>query len=125
MNTGENIRARRRALGLTLEETAREAGMQASNLSDIETGKRDVRTQTLERIARALQCPASELIEFTYEYDDQVIAGLQELIDDEKTRRLMSITEEEIEWMRSIRFRPNQIPSKSDFIDLLFIYRKI
>ncbi|MFC1555587.1 helix-turn-helix domain-containing protein [candidate division KSB1 bacterium] len=125
MNTGENIRARRRALGLTLEETAHEAGMQASNLSDIETSKRDVRTQTLERIARALKCPASELIEYVYEYEGQVIAGLQELIDDEKTRRLMSITEEEIEWMRSIRFRPNQRPTKEDFIDLLFIYRKI
>ncbi len=125
MGVGEKIRIMRKELGLTLEEVAAKSGMQASNLSDIEKGKRDIRTHTLERIAKAMSCSPTDLIEVTYETDEQLTRGLRELIGDEKIRRLMSITDREIEWMRSIRFRPNQTPSKKDYTDLLFIYRNI
>ena len=54
MNVGTRIRERRRMLHLTLDAASARAGMQASNLSDIESGKRDVRTKTLARIAIAL-----------------------------------------------------------------------
>jgi len=126
MSVGARIRERRRALSLTLEEAAARAGMQASNLSDIEAGKRDVRTQTLERIAQALACsPADFYDHYTYEKDEEITPGLRELFRDEKTVKLMSISEEEFEWMRSIRFRPSQNPTKQDYVDLLFIYRNI
>jgi len=125
MDIGYRIRELRKKRGFTLNDVAQKAGMQASNLSDIEKGKRDIRTQTLERIAHALRCSPSELIDFEYEYDEEIAPGLRELIDDKKTCMLMNITEDELKWMRSIKFRPNQSPMKNDFIDLLFIYRNI
>jgi len=125
MSTGEKIRILRKERGLTLEQVAHKAGMQASNLSDIEKGKRDIRTQTLERIACAIGCSPTELLDQYYETDESITRGLRELIDDDKTRALMSITDGEIEWMKSIRFRPNQYPTKKDYTDLLFIYRNI
>jgi len=125
MNIGARIRELRKESGLTLEEVAHKAGMQASNLSDIEKGKRDIRMQTLERIAKALRRSPSELYERVYVADEEITEGLLDLIRDEKTRKLMSIADQEITWMRSIKFRPNQKPSKQDYIDLLFIYRNI
>ncbi|MFC1732859.1 helix-turn-helix domain-containing protein [candidate division KSB1 bacterium] len=125
MGVGERIRMFRKESGMTLDEVAKSAGMQASNLSDIEKGKRDIRTQTLERIAAALRVAPSDLIGYRYETDEEMTRGLRDLIDDEKTRRLMSITDREIEWMRTIRFRPDQSPSKQDYIDLLFLLRNI
>lgn len=125
MSVGEQIRQLRRESGLTLEEVAQKAGMQASNLSDIEKGKRDIRTKTLERIAAALGCSSTALLDPVYEMDDALTPGLIELIEDEKTCALMSISDREIEWMKSIRFRPTQHPAKKDYIDLLFIYRNI
>ncbi len=125
MNVGTRIRERRRMLHLTLDAASARAGMQASNLSDIESGKRDVRTKTLARIAIALKCNPADFYDYAYEKDTEIAAGLRELLHDEKTMKLMSISEQEITWMRSIRFRPKQNPTKQDFIDLLFIYRNI
>lgn len=125
MGVGERIRQFRRERGMTLEEAAQKAGMQASNLSDIEKSKRDIRTRTLERIASALGCNPNDLLDPVYEMDDALTQGLKELIEDKKTCELMSITDGEIEWMKSVRFRPNQNPAKKDYIDLLFIYRNI
>ena len=126
MSIGARIRERRHLLNLTLEEAAARSGMQASNLSDIEAGKRDIRTQTLERIAHALECSPAEFYDhYSYEKDDEISPGLRELMRDEKMVKLMSISDDEFEWMRSIRFRPNQTPTKQDYVDLLFIYRNI
>ena len=125
MSVGTRIRARRKELGMTLDEVATRAGMKASNLSDIESGKRDIRTNTLERIAEALGCHPAIFYNRIYETEEEITAGLKELIYDDKTVKLMSITEQEIAWMRSIRFRPKQKPTKQDYIDLLFIYRNI
>ena len=125
MSVGTNIRSVRKELKMTLEEVAERSGMKASNLSDIESGKRDIRTNTLARIAKALNCNPAELHDRNYESEDDTTSGLRELLDDPKTMKLMSIAEPEIRWMKSIRFRPNQTPAKQDYIDLLFIYRNI
>ena len=99
--------------------------MQASNLSDIEADNRDIRTNTLARIADALGCHPADLYDQSYETREEITAGLHELMYDEKAMKLMSISDKEIAWMRSIRFRPKQNPTKQDYIDLLFIYRNI
>jgi len=125
MSVGSRIRSIRKELKMTLEETAARAGMKASNLSDIEAGKRDIRTHTLERIAEALGCNPADLYDQIFETEEEITAGLRELLNDEKTMKLMSINEAEISWMKSIRFRPDQKPTKQDYIDLLFIYRNI
>lgn len=125
INIGLIIRERRKEQHMTLEETAKRSGMQASNLSDIEAGNRDIRTNTLERIAKALNCLPADLYEQRYETDIEITAGLRDLLEDSKAMKLMSIAEKEISWMRAIRFRPNQTPTKQDYIDLLFIYRNI
>jgi len=125
MSVGTRIRSVRKELKMTLDEVATRAGMKASNLSDIEAGKRDIRTHTLERIAKALGCNPAVLYDQIYETEEEITAGLRDLINDEKTVKLMSINELEISWMKSIRFRPDQKPTKQDYIDLLFIYRNI
>lgn len=53
---GEEIRARRRRLGLTLAELARRAGTSAPTLHRYENGWRRFEVRTLERLAAALGC---------------------------------------------------------------------
>ncbi|MFC1564830.1 helix-turn-helix domain-containing protein [candidate division KSB1 bacterium] len=125
MNLGTRIRKKRKEQNLTLCELAGLSGLRASNLSNIENGKRDVRTKTLEKIAGSLKCSPGDLYEKQPPEGQETLLGLSELLNDIKTIRLMSISENEIEWMRSIRFRADQAPLKQDFIDLLFIYRNI
>lgn len=58
---GSRLRQARLAQGLTLHETARLTGISASALSLIETGKRDPRLTTLDRLATALRLPLPDL----------------------------------------------------------------
>lgn len=51
---GAEIRRQRQAAQLSLQELARLSGISGSALSLIETGKRDARLSTLDKIARAL-----------------------------------------------------------------------
>jgi transcriptional regulator with XRE-family HTH domain len=51
---GAKIRRQRQASGLTLHELARLSGISSSALSLIETGKRDARLSTLDKIGRSL-----------------------------------------------------------------------
>ncbi len=126
MSLGDKIRAKRKTLSLTLSQLAEMTGMKASNLSDIEKNKRDIRTTTLNKIAAALNCNPAELYDtIYYEYEEEITGGLQTLINDNKIIVMMNITETEIDWMKSIRFRHDKIPSKQDYIDLLFIFRNI
>ncbi|WP_367277655.1 helix-turn-helix domain-containing protein [Maricaulis sp.] len=60
---GGRIRKVREARGLSLHELARLSGISAPALSQIETGKRDLRVTSLYRIAAALRIPAGELVE--------------------------------------------------------------
>jgi repressor LexA len=61
---GHVIRARRHALGLTLESLARQVGCAKGYLSQIETGRREgvPSDDLLERLERALQLDAGELV---------------------------------------------------------------
>ena len=59
---GRRIRETRVAHGLSLEQLARLTGISAPALSLIETGKRDPRLTTLNRIADALRAPLAAII---------------------------------------------------------------
>ncbi|MCP4724605.1 MAG: helix-turn-helix transcriptional regulator [bacterium] len=125
MNIGSRIRSKRKELNLTLHDLADLSGLKTSNLSNIETGKRDIRTKTLEKIAGSLKCDPGDLCSKGINTLSELPGGLNDLIGDVKLIQLMSISEYELDWMKSIRFRADQSPSKQDFVDLLFIYRNI
>jgi len=61
-DAGRRIRDSRTGQGLSLEQLARLTGISAPALSLIETGKRDPRLTTLNRIADALRVPLAALI---------------------------------------------------------------
>ena len=61
-DAGLRIRETRAAQSLSLEQLARLTGISAPALSLIETGKRDPRLTTLNRIADALRVPLAALI---------------------------------------------------------------
>ena len=60
-DVGRRIRETRAVQGLSLEQLARLTGISAPALSLIETGKRDPRLATLNRIAEALPVPLAFL----------------------------------------------------------------
>jgi len=59
---GERIRARRKALGLTLEKLAFESGLDKGHLSRLERGLQSPRIRTLRAIADRLNAPVSDLV---------------------------------------------------------------
>jgi transcriptional regulator with XRE-family HTH domain len=62
-NLGKNVRAARIGRELTQEQVAALSGVQAGEISRIETGKRDPQVSTLMKIARALGVPPGELLD--------------------------------------------------------------
>lgn len=63
METGERVRERRVALGWSQNELAGEAGMHASEVSDIETGRRtNLSSARLTALADALDCSTDWLL---------------------------------------------------------------
>jgi len=60
---GSNLRDARKRLGLTQEEVAERSGVHPTEVSRIEAGKRDPRTSTLLRLARALEVRPGELLD--------------------------------------------------------------
>lgn len=60
---GKNLRAARERLGLTQEQVAERSGVQAGEVSRIETGKRDPKVSTLERLAKAVEVKPGQLLE--------------------------------------------------------------
>jgi len=59
---GAAIRARRKALGLSQETLAHEAGIDRSHMGKIERGERNVTLLNVARIARALESKPSDLL---------------------------------------------------------------
>jgi XRE family transcriptional regulator, fatty acid utilization regulator len=59
---GKRLRHRRKQQGLTLEAVAEQAGLSASAVSLIETGKREAKISTLIALAAALDCELAELL---------------------------------------------------------------
>lgn len=58
---GKRIREERERLGLTRAELGSKAGLNQSFISALENGRRLPGKQTLEKVAKALQIPASKL----------------------------------------------------------------
>ncbi len=63
IEVGARIRLARLDAGLNLLDLARLTGISISALSQIETGKRDLRLTTLAKIARALRLAPSALLD--------------------------------------------------------------
>ncbi|HET6496838.1 MAG TPA: helix-turn-helix transcriptional regulator [Thermoleophilia bacterium] len=62
MTPGQNIAARRAALGITQAEAARRMGCSQSYWADIEANRKSPSVRTLERIAKALGCTVADLV---------------------------------------------------------------
>lgn len=60
---GGNLRAARERLGLTQEEVAHRSGVHATEVSRIESGKRDPQVSTLERLAKAVEVKPGQLLD--------------------------------------------------------------
>lgn len=126
MGFGERIRYIRKNLGLTLDEVASRAGLHKSNISEIENEKRfKPNLKTLEKLALALQCQVGDFFELAIERDEEITGGLADLLDDSKSMILLKITPDETEWLKSVRFRYDQRPTKDTYIELLYTYRKL
>lgn len=59
---GKNLRAARKRLALTQEEVAHRSGLEPAEISRIESGKRDPRVSTLEKLAKALEVDPGQLL---------------------------------------------------------------
>jgi len=61
-NLGRNLRRAREQRALTQEEVAQRSGVHATEVSRIESGKRDPKVSTLERLAAAVGVPPGDLL---------------------------------------------------------------
>ena len=124
---GNKIKVLRKEKGLTLQELADKSGLYKSNISDIENEKRfKPNIKTLEKLARALECEIGDFFERSIDKEEEEMTqGLRDLLADEKQLTLLKISDEELEWIKTIRFRTNQRPTKETYIDMLYTYRKI
>ena len=59
----ENLRRRRKELGLSQEQLGARANIQMADISRYESGTRDPRVTTIARLAEALDVPIAELLE--------------------------------------------------------------
>jgi transcriptional regulator with XRE-family HTH domain len=62
---GHNVRARRRARGITLEAFADEVGLSYSYVGELERGRRNPTLRVVERIAAALGAEPIKLLSET------------------------------------------------------------
>ncbi len=58
----ENLRRRRKELGLSQEQLGTRANIQMADISRYESGGRDPRITTVARLAQALEVPIAELL---------------------------------------------------------------
>jgi HTH-type transcriptional regulator, competence development regulator len=59
---GANLADERRTQGLTMRKLAELAGMSSSEISRLESGRRDPRLSTVIRVARALEVSVADLL---------------------------------------------------------------
>ncbi len=135
MNVGANIRRARQEARLSQEELAAQAGINRTYLSQLENGHSSPTLEILERIARALSLSPSTLIvdaqaarepqpQYEIEAETVTYVGLQDFLNDERTRLLMKPTPEEIKMLQGIRFQDRFRPSKQFFVDALLEFRR-
>jgi len=135
MDIGPYIRAARLRAHLSQEELAARAGINRTYLSQLENGRSSPTLEVLAKIALALGMETGSLIPQTqaarepepqYEIDAEggIYPGLQEFLNDKRTRLLMRPTADEIEMLKGIRFLNRFSPSKDLFIEILLDYRR-
>jgi transcriptional regulator with XRE-family HTH domain len=59
----ENLRRRRKELGLSQEQLGARANIQMADISRYESASRDPRITTIARLAHALEMPIADLLE--------------------------------------------------------------
>lgn len=64
---GKNLRKIRKELGFSMEQLALNAGVEYSQISDIEHGKINTTISTVHALAKALKIPEKILFEFDIE----------------------------------------------------------
>ncbi|HQP34916.1 MAG TPA: helix-turn-helix transcriptional regulator [Polyangiaceae bacterium] len=62
MSLGKDVRRRRLALGLTLEQVAEKARLSPNYVGSVEMGRRDPSLSTVLALARALRIPPGDLL---------------------------------------------------------------
>lgn len=60
---GTNLRKARKKLGLTQEQVSERSGVHVTEVSRIESGKRDPQVSTVRRLASAVEISAGELLD--------------------------------------------------------------
>lgn len=78
-SVGRNILELRRHMGLSQRALARRAGISPESLADIEAGRADPRTATVQRIAAAVGAPAAMLLGWTGHGAEDVVTMFQSL----------------------------------------------
>lgn len=151
---GRTMRGYRRRRGLTQQQLADGAGIDRATVSLIENGREEPRADTVRRLAAVLDinpadfwrevplysatapfhtpssptpAPAfAETSDLQYEpvTVDQPHPGLAELLNDERSRLMLSISPEEETMLRSIRTRSDAPLGKEFFIDVLVSFRR-
>lgn len=133
MDIGPCIREARQRARLSQEELAAQARINRTYLSQLENGHSSPTLEVLNRLAGALGVEPAALLPETQDaressprnqVDADVYPGLQELLDDERTRLLIKPTVDEIEMLKGIRFLNRYSPSKELFIEILLDYRR-
>ncbi|WP_410770305.1 helix-turn-helix domain-containing protein [Fontibacillus sp. BL9] len=66
---GERIKQLRKEQGLTQEELAEKAGVNASYIGTVERGERNISLETLEKIIQGLDVPMEVMFQF-HEFED-------------------------------------------------------
>ena len=61
---GNQVRIKRKTLNMSQEELAYIAGINRSHMGQIERGTKSAGLTTIARIAKALNCPASQLLDY-------------------------------------------------------------
>lgn len=83
---GHNVRARRQALGLTLDQLAAASGVSATMLSEVERSVKNPTVKLAYEIARALGCSLTDLLERGGDAAPRVVrAGERLSLFDEET----------------------------------------
>lgn len=144
LSFGRNLREARRNAGLSQQALADRAGIDRATISLIENDRESPRTDTVLRLADVLgvtpaalwRDPAEgtsgrermlrETSELVYEPvgQGQLHPGLQELLEDERTRLMLNLTPEEEAMLRSIRTRREAPLGRDFFLDVLISYRR-